>query len=65
VAFTVTEIVVELDRLLDKPVTFTVAVPVVAVLLAVSVSVLVPALRMLEGRVLMAENSYRDVACLS
>ena len=40
-AFTVTEIVVELDRLLDKPVTFTVAVPVVAVLLAVSVSVLV------------------------
>ena len=40
-AFTVTEIVVELDRLLDKPVTFTATVPVVAVLLAVSVSVLV------------------------
>jgi hypothetical protein len=30
-----------LDRLLDKPVTFTATVPVVAVLLAVSVSVLV------------------------
>lgn len=40
---TVRESVVELDRLPDKPVMVRAAVPVVAALLAVSVSVLVPA----------------------
>lgn len=39
--FTVSEIVVALDRLLEEPVIVTVTVPVVAVLLAVSVNVLV------------------------
>lgn len=39
--FTVTESVVELDRLPDVPVMVTAAVPIVAVLVAVSVSVLV------------------------
>jgi len=41
-AFTVNEIVVALDKLPDEPVTVTVTVPRVAVLLAVSVNVLVP-----------------------
>jgi hypothetical protein len=40
--FTVSEIVVVLDKLLDVPVMVTVARPVVAVLLAVSISVLAP-----------------------
>lgn len=41
-AFTASEIVAALDKLADEPVTVTVKVPVVAVLLAVKVNVLVP-----------------------